>query len=232
MSPITDIGIPPLLLLAATRAFVFVLFDIRDITGVALPIGCVEQAHKHGARLCLCLLSDKAEVGRRAAIRCEVSGRFRQCFGLCLSQIMAEGGCGAAIRSDVSARHRQCFSFSLCLCPVLCLSQIMTSSVRPQLGGLVIPCFCLCLCCLCQPTASRTRVALLSRSATLRRKYGCGFACAVSSRRNQTSSAQVKAVTRFWVSAVTCKPGGGVRHRMPGAENLFFLLLFLLFCPS
>ena len=38
----------------------------------------------------------------------------------------------------------------------------------------------------------------------------------------QTSSAQVKAVTRFWVSAVTCKPGGGVRHRMPGAENLFF----------
>ena len=91
--------------------FVFVLFDIRDITGVALPIGCVEQAHKHGARLCLCLLSDKVEVGRRAAIRCEVSGRFRQCFGLCLSQIMAEGGRGAAIRCDVSARHRQCFSF-------------------------------------------------------------------------------------------------------------------------
>jgi len=111
MSPIADIGIPPLLLLAATRAFV--LFDIRDITGVALPIGCVEQAHKHGARLCLCLLSDKAEVGRRAAIRCEVPGRFRQCFGfgLCLSQIMAEGGRGAAIRCDVSARHRQCFSF-------------------------------------------------------------------------------------------------------------------------
>jgi hypothetical protein len=112
MSPITDIGIPPLLLL-----FVFVLFDIRAITGVALPIGCVEQAHKHGARfclcLCLCLLSDKAEVGRRAAIRCEVPGRFRQCFGfgLCLSQIMAEGGRGTAIRCDVSARHRQCFSF-------------------------------------------------------------------------------------------------------------------------
>ena len=134
---------------------------------------------------------------------------------------MAEGGCGAAIRSDVSARHRQCFSFSLCLCPVLCLSQIMTSSVRPQLGGLVIPCFCLCLCCLSQPTASRTRVALLLRSATMRRKYGCGFACAVSSRLNQTSSAQVKAVTRFWVSAVTCKPGGGVRHGMPGAEAVF-----------
>ncbi len=33
---------------------------------------------------------------------------------------------------------------SLCLC--LCLSQILTSSVRPQLGGLVIPCFCLCVC--------------------------------------------------------------------------------------
>ena len=63
MSPITDIGIPPLLLLLL---FVFVLFDIRDITAVALPIGCVEQAHKHGARfcLCLCLLSDKDEVGR------------------------------------------------------------------------------------------------------------------------------------------------------------------------
>ena len=111
MSPIADIGIPPLLLLAATRAVV--LFDIRDITGVALPIGCVEQAHKYGARLCLCLLSDKAEVGRRAAIRCEVPGRFRQCFGfgLCLSQIMAEGGRGTAIRCDVSARHRQSFSF-------------------------------------------------------------------------------------------------------------------------
>jgi hypothetical protein len=186
MSPIADIGIPPLLLLAATRAVV--LFDIRDITGVALPIGCVEQAHKHGARLCLCLLSDKDEVGRRAAIRGDVPGRFRQCFGfgLCLSQIMAEGGRGAAIRCDVSARHRQCFSFCLCLClcPGLCLSQIMTSPVRPQLGGLVIPCFGLCLCCLCQPTASRTRVALLLRSATMRRKYGCGFACAVSSRRN------------------------------------------------
>ena len=62
MSTITDIGIPSLLLLATTRAFV--LFDIRDMTGVALPIGCVEQAHKHGARLCLCLLSDKAEDGR------------------------------------------------------------------------------------------------------------------------------------------------------------------------
>jgi hypothetical protein len=77
-----------------------------------------------------------------------VPGRFRQCFGLglCLSQIMAEGGRGAAIRCDVSARHRQCFSFCLCLCPGLCLSQIMTSPVRPQLGGLVIPCFRLCLC--------------------------------------------------------------------------------------
>ena len=47
MSLITDIGIPPLLLLFV---FVFVLFDIRPIAGVALPIGCVEQAHKHGAR--------------------------------------------------------------------------------------------------------------------------------------------------------------------------------------
>ena len=49
MSLITDIGIPPLLLLFVF-VFVFVLFDIRPIAGVALPIGCVEQAHKHGAR--------------------------------------------------------------------------------------------------------------------------------------------------------------------------------------
>jgi hypothetical protein len=39
----------------------------------------------------LVFVSDKDEVGRGAAIRCDVSDRLRQCFslcsGLCLSQI-------------------------------------------------------------------------------------------------------------------------------------------------
>ena len=136
-------------------------------------------------------------------------GRFRQClgFGLCLSQIMAEGGRGAAIRCAVSARHRQCFSFCLCLClclyqimtsPVrpqlgglvipcrslclcLCLSQIMTSPVRPQLGGLVIPCFSLCLCCFVQPACLRTRMAVPSGTAIPALSYMC---CSCSTEKS------------------------------------------------
>jgi hypothetical protein len=120
---------------------------------------------------------------KTSPVRPQLGGLVIPCFSLCLclclclSQIKT-----SPVRPQLGGLVIPCFSLCLCLC--LCLSQIKTSPVRPQLGGLVIPCFGLCLCCLCQPTASRTRVALLLRSATMRRKYGCGFACAVSSRRN------------------------------------------------
>ncbi len=75
-----------------------------------------------------------ARPGAEAIIKRDVPGRQSMSWLVFVSD-KDEVGRGAAIRCDVSDRLRQCFSLCLCLCSGLCLSQIKTSSVTTVFGS-------------------------------------------------------------------------------------------------